>query len=60
MEWIGPTWVEVDLDAIGNNLTTLRALTKAHICPVVKADAYGHGLTVTGLSSNSRASGSSL
>lgn len=49
MEWIGPTWVEVDLDAIGNNLTTLRALTKAHICPVVKADAYGHGLTVTGL-----------
>ena len=39
-------WAEIDLDALADNLATLRSLagsgTPVH--PVVKADAYGHGL----------------
>lgn len=38
-------WLEIDLDAISDNLATIRLLagegTPVH--PVVKADAYGHG-----------------
>ena len=39
------SWVEVDLTAIRHNvMVARRALTKgAHLCAVVKADAYGHG-----------------
>jgi alanine racemase len=38
-------WLELDLDALGGNLSTLRALAGegVPIRPVVKADAYGHG-----------------
>ena len=39
-------WLEIDLDAISDNLACIRLLagegTPVH--PVVKADAYGHGL----------------
>lgn len=40
-------WVEVDLLAILKNLSSLRETIgpDIHIAPVVKADAYGHGLT---------------
>ena len=40
-----PTWVEVDLDAIGYNLMQIRRLAgrKVKILACVKADAYGHG-----------------
>ncbi len=39
-----PTWVEIDLDAIGHNVGVLAALVApAALMAVVKADAYGHG-----------------
>jgi alanine racemase len=37
------TVADVDLDAIGANLSALRARAKADVIAVVKADAYGHG-----------------
>ncbi len=39
-----PTWVEVDLDAIAHNVSTVAAtVAPAEVCAVVKADGYGHG-----------------
>ena len=39
-----PTWVEVDLDAVRQNVAALLAMvTPAQLCAVVKADGYGHG-----------------
>ena len=40
-----PTWVEVDTDAIADNLRVVRnALPQgAKVMAVVKADGYGHG-----------------
>ncbi len=38
------TWVDVDLNALRNNFRQLQALTGARVAPVVKANAYGHGL----------------
>ena len=37
------TWAEIDLDVAESNYNYIRSLTKSKICPVVKADAYGHG-----------------
>jgi alanine racemase len=39
-------WVEIDLDALANNLRLVRTLIpeRTRVCAVVKADAYGHGL----------------
>lgn len=40
-----PTWVEIDLEAIANNVQRLHEMVKpAKILAVLKADAYGHGL----------------
>src|SRR3954468_13068711 len=36
--------VRVDLDAIRDNVATLRAGTTAEVMAVVKADGYGHGM----------------
>jgi alanine racemase len=39
-----PTWVEVDLAAIGQNVTRLKEIASpADLMAVLKADAYGHG-----------------
>jgi alanine racemase len=40
-----PAWVEVDLAAIGRNAAALADLVggATRLCPVVKANAYGHG-----------------
>lgn len=39
-----PTWVEIDLRAIGNNVSHLKAIASpAAFMAVLKADAYGHG-----------------
>ncbi len=38
-----PTWVQIDLDAIANNVRRLQALTNVPLLMVLKADAYGHG-----------------
>ncbi|MBD3166737.1 alanine racemase, partial [bacterium] len=40
-----PTYLRVNLDAIGHNLAILRERAKgAQVCGVLKANAYGHGL----------------
>ena len=36
--------VRVDMDAISDNVATLRAMTTAEVMAVVKADGYGHGM----------------
>ena len=36
-------YVALDLDAICHNLQTVADCTKASVCGVIKADAYGHG-----------------
>ncbi len=40
-----PTWVEIDLNAIGNNTRHIKALVGPHVKVLasLKADAYGHG-----------------
>jgi len=39
-----PTWIEIDLGAIRENVATLVAtVAPARVCAVVKADGYGHG-----------------
>ena len=40
-----PTWVEIDLSAIANNIHQIQALVGPHvrILASLKADAYGHG-----------------
>ena len=39
-----PSWVEVDLQAVRDNVRVLAALiAPADLCAVVKADGYGHG-----------------
>ncbi len=47
---IGPVWAEVDLDAVAENVKTVRSLLAADCCllAVVKADAYGHGASEVG------------
>jgi len=42
----GRAWVEIDLDALAQNITDLRANTPdgCEIMAIVKADAYGHGV----------------
>ncbi len=47
MKWLGPTWINVSLDALETNLEQIRSQTKAAICAVVKGDAYGHGAVAT-------------
>jgi alanine racemase len=40
-----PTWVEIDLEAIANNVRLLVQLAApAKVLAVLKADAYGHGM----------------
>ncbi|MDR0928286.1 MAG: alanine racemase [Oscillospiraceae bacterium] len=45
METFRPTWIEVDLGRLAQNVQTLRARLPlpARLMAVVKADAYGHG-----------------
>lgn len=37
------TWAQIDLDCVKHNFNIVKAHTKAKICCVVKANAYGHG-----------------
>jgi alanine racemase len=39
-----PTRLEISLAAVEHNLKEVRRLTRARIMPVVKANAYGHGI----------------
>jgi len=39
-----PTWIEIDLGAVRENVAALVAAVRpARVCAVVKADGYGHG-----------------
>lgn len=38
------TFAEISLSSLIKNLVTLRTLSKKEIIPIVKADAYGHGM----------------
>ncbi len=38
------TWLEIDLQILKNNFKRLSEMTGANVMPVVKANAYGHGL----------------
>lgn len=39
-----PSWVEVDLTALAENVDRIRrVVAPARLCAVIKADAYGHG-----------------
>jgi alanine racemase len=38
-----PTWLRIDLDAIGQNVHRLRELAGVPLMVTLKADAYGHG-----------------
>lgn len=44
-----PVWVEIDAGAIAHNLDVVRGRVgdTTRFCAVVKADAYGHGITAT-------------
>jgi alanine racemase len=39
-----PTWAEVDLEALADNYRALTSLPAPRVIPVIKADAYGHGM----------------
>lgn len=46
MDPLRPTWCEIDLDALRHNLAEVRRVAgHAGILAVVKADAYGHGVS---------------
>jgi alanine racemase len=48
-EITGP-WVEVDLDCIAHNFRRIKAIVgERPLMPVIKANAYGHGLAAVGL-----------
>ncbi|MDX1689912.1 MAG: alanine racemase [Acidimicrobiia bacterium] len=41
---VRPSWIEVDLGAIADNVRAIgEAVAPARVCAVVKADGYGHG-----------------
>ena len=45
-----PTWCDIDLDALDRNLAAIRRhVGDAEVVPVVKANAYGHGIAHVGL-----------
>ncbi len=48
-EAVRRTLIEIDLDALSNNLAILQRRTQAGIVAVVKANAYGHGARRVGL-----------
>ncbi len=42
-------WLEIDLDAMRHNIEVIRSVVgPAAVAPVVKADAYGHGVEAVG------------
>ena len=41
-----PTWCDIDLNALAHNYTAIKShVGTAEVMPVIKADAYGHGIT---------------
>lgn len=44
MERLRPVWAEVDLGALKRNYERIKSYTQSELMPIVKADAYGHGV----------------
>lgn len=44
MEMMRPVWAEVNLTALKRNYQRLKTYTRSEMMPIVKADAYGHGV----------------
>ena len=44
MDIIRPVWAEVNLAALRRNYDRIKAFTKSELMPIVKANAYGHGV----------------
>lgn len=44
MEFMRPVWAEVNLAALRRNYAKVEAYTTSELMPIVKADAYGHGV----------------
>ena len=41
-----PTWCDIDLNALAHNYAAIQShVGNSEVMPVVKADAYGHGIT---------------
>jgi alanine racemase len=38
------TWLEIDLDAIKNNIQQIKKMTQTAVMAVIKANGYGHGV----------------
>ena len=47
------TWIEVDLNAIKNNIQLISKSTKSAVMAVVKANGYGHGIVEVAKASES-------
>ena len=49
-EMMRPTWCEIDLGALERNFDVIRKrVSNSMVMPVIKADAYGHGIEKIGL-----------
>lgn len=46
-EQLRRTWAQVNLDVVADNFRYIKSITKAKLCCVIKADAYGHGAIYT-------------
>ena len=46
MNYLHRAWAEIDLDALVHNFKLIRKHTNAKIFSVVKANAYGHSITM--------------
>lgn len=44
MMGVRPVWAEVNLQTLRDNYFKLKAYTQSEMMPIVKADAYGHGM----------------
>ncbi len=45
-EYLRRTWAEIDTDALIHNFKIIKDTSKAPVCAVVKADAYGHSVEI--------------
>ena len=49
-EMMRPTWCEIDLGALGRNFDVIKKrVSNSMVMPVIKADAYGHGIQKIGM-----------
>ena len=47
------TWLEIDLNAIRNNIRRMSSITSRPVMAIIKANAYGHGLEIVGQTAES-------